>query len=237
MRVLVTRPAEDGVQTALLLTAMGHQPLLAPLLMTQFFDPPLPALEDVQAILATSANGVRAFVRLSPRRDVPLFAVGPQTAEAAAAAGFSQVRNADGDARALAQAVMRWATPNKGALLHVSGEEGTGLLAELLTAAGFSCRKAVLYRVALAAQMPPEASSALQRRMVEAALFFSPRSASAFARLAARDKLSLEGVVALCISAATAAALKAEDGQALAFSALRVAAQPNQAALLARLAG
>ncbi|HEX4271282.1 MAG TPA: uroporphyrinogen-III synthase [Rhizomicrobium sp.] len=233
MRVLVTRPAEDGAETAAWLREMGHQPLLAPLLTTRFLDGPAPALDDVQAILATSANGVRAFVRLSPRRDLPLFAVGPQTTEAAEAAGFSDVRNAQGDARALAHATLDWAAPDKGALLHVSGEQGTGHLHDILTARGFIVRKAVLYRVDAANDLPAEAVVALERKGVDAALFFSPRSAKLFVQLAAKRDLSVQGVIAVCISAATAAGLEGGPG----FAGIRIATRPNQAALLTCLGG
>ena len=106
MRVLVTRPVEDGEETARQLALRGHQSVLAPLLATQFWDGAEVTLEGVQAILATSANGVRALARRTARRDVPLFAVGPQTAEMAQAEGFSNLRNANGDARALAMAAM-----------------------------------------------------------------------------------------------------------------------------------
>jgi uroporphyrinogen-III synthase len=231
MRVLVTRPAEDGAATAAELARMGHQALLAPLLTTRFLESAPPALGDVQAILATSANGVRAFARLSPRRDLPLFAVGPQTAAAAAAAGFRTVRNANGDAAALAEAAGRWADPGAGALLHVSGEQSAGMLCDALLAAGFSYRKAVLYRMEAATELPTQAAAALAGNTVEAALFFSPRSAGLFARLAIKDGLPLDRLTALCISAATAAALAP-----LRLAALRIAARPNQAALLARLA-
>ena len=62
-------------------------------------------------------------------RDIPIFAVGPQTADAAARAGFLRVRSADGDAAALADAVPHWADPAAGALLHAAGAEGSGWLA------------------------------------------------------------------------------------------------------------
>jgi uroporphyrinogen-III synthase len=232
VRVLVTRPAEDGAETAALLRAMGHEPLLAPLLTTHFFDDPAPVLDNVQAILATSANGVRAFARLSPRRDLSLFAVGPQTTEAATAAGFTDVRNAQGDARALAQAASRWAAPEKGVLLHVSGEQGSGTLHEILTALGFTVNKAVLYRVDAADDLPAAAVAALEHKAVDAALFFSPRSARLFAQLAAKRELPLKGAIAACISGATAAGLEGAQ-----FAAIRIAAQPNQTELLACLKG
>ncbi|HVZ27131.1 MAG TPA: uroporphyrinogen-III synthase, partial [Rhizomicrobium sp.] len=111
MRVLVTRPLEDGTETARQLAARGHEALLAPLLMTCFFGGPDIALDGVQAILVTSANGIRALARRSQRRDLPVFAVGPQTAAEAKKLGFATVRNASGDAEALARATRGWAKP------------------------------------------------------------------------------------------------------------------------------
>jgi uroporphyrinogen-III synthase len=84
MRILVTRPAEDGADIARRLGDLGHEALLAPLLQVRFRDGAALELDGVQALLATSANGVRALTRQTERRDVPLFAVGPQTADAAA---------------------------------------------------------------------------------------------------------------------------------------------------------
>jgi uroporphyrinogen-III synthase len=112
MKILVTRPLEDGQQIAARLAEMGHQAVLAPLLEPRFFEGPEPALDGVQAILATSANGIRALIRRTRRRDIPIFAVGPQTAEEAAKAGFTEVRSADGDAVALAEATTHWARPD-----------------------------------------------------------------------------------------------------------------------------
>ena len=67
-------------QIAERMAARGHDVLLAPLLTTRLFDGPDIMLEEVQAVLATSANGVRALARRTARRDIPIFAVGSQTA-------------------------------------------------------------------------------------------------------------------------------------------------------------
>jgi uroporphyrinogen-III synthase len=230
MRILVTRPAEDGAEIARRLAELGHEALLAPLLTVAIHDGAPLDLAGVQAVLATSANGVRALARRTTARDFPIFAVGPQTAQAAAEAGFIRIRNADGDAAALADAVPGWADPSAGALLHVVGQEGSGWLAETLTARGFTVRREVLYRVDAAAQLPPAAADALMQGTVQAAMFFSPRSARVFAACMTAAGLSTESLIAFCISAATADAL--ED---LPFADRRVAAAPNQAALLACL--
>jgi len=227
MRILVTRPGQDGEATAALLAGRGHQPLLAPLLETRWLDGPPPDLSGIAAILATSANGVRALLRRSERRDIPVFAVGPQTAQEARAAGFLRVENAAGDARALAQAVPRWLAPGAGALLHVCGEDSAGNLAEDLAARGYAVRRAILYAVA-ALPLARAAQEALRAGALDAALFFSPRSAGIFVEQALG--LPLKAVTAFCISPATAASLPPGV-----FAAIRIAAAPNQDALLALL--
>jgi uroporphyrinogen-III synthase len=224
MRILVTRPLEDGPAIADKLHALGHEPVLAPLLAFEMIDAPAPDFTGVQAILASSANGIRALVQRSARRDVPVFAVGPQTSEEAMHAGFRNVRNADGDAKALARAAAQWARPEDGALLHVCGEEAPGTLGDDLRAAGFTVHRAVLYRMAAATHLPAAVREGFGT--LEAVLFFSPRTAKIFGELT-RD-LSLKKLVALCISPATAAAADVLD-----FAEIRVAAKPNQDALLA----
>ena len=225
MRVLITRPREDGEAIAVRLAAAGHVPLLVPLLEPRWFDGPPLDLAGIAAILATSANGVRALVRRTKRRDIAIFAVGPQTTEEARAAGFARVENADGDAKALAAAVPRWLA--SGTLLHVCGEQNEGALAETLGAAGYAVRREILY-VVEAQPLPDAAARALQDGTVDAALFFSPRSARIFMEQA--GAMPLQTVSALCISAATAAALPQS-----AFREIRIAARPNQDALLALL--
>ena len=121
-----------------------------------------------------------------------------------------------------------WADPGAGALLHAAGAEGSGWLAEALTERGFPVRR----RNALSRRSRPRTCRrwpirALQENAVQAALFFSPRSAQVFADCAARAGLSTARLMAVCISANTARAL---DG--LAFAEIRIAAAPNQAALL-----
>jgi uroporphyrinogen-III synthase len=225
MRILVTRPREDGAETAALLAARGHDALLSPLLETRWFDGPQLDLAGIAAILATSANGVRALIRRTSRRDVPIFAIGPQTTQEAQAAGFARVENADGDAATLAEAVPHWTTPGAGALLHVCGEQNEGALAERLTRHGYAVRREILY-VVEPRPLSPEAMMALRDGDVDAAIFFSPRSARIFVEQA--QGLPPSGVIALCISPATAKALP--HGL---FREVRIAAKPNQDALLA----
>jgi uroporphyrinogen-III synthase len=224
MRVLITRPGEDAARTVALLAERGHEGIAMPLLQVGFHEGGEIALDGFQAVLATSANGVRALARRTARRDVALFAVGPQTAQEAETLGFSAVRNAQGDTRTLAAAVADWVSPADGALLHVKSAEADGTLATLLKARGFSVENAVLYDVAPIDRLPPPP------RDLDAALFFSARSAAIFRDLVLEAKLEVDGVVAICISQSAADALTP-----LRFKDVRVAAEPNQDAMLALL--
>src|SRR5579871_494671 len=107
MRVLVTRPEDDAHETAARLKALGHEPIIAPLISIRFSDGPDIDLARVQAFVATSSNGVRALARRTASRDIALFAVGQQTAKTARREGFRLVHSADGDAIALANLVAR----------------------------------------------------------------------------------------------------------------------------------
>jgi uroporphyrinogen-III synthase len=229
VRVLITRPEEDAGQMAAALRERGHEPILSPLMEIRFLDGPEILLDGIQAVLATSANGVRALARRTPRRDVPVFAVGPQTAAAAEAAGFVDIKNAQSNALALADAAARWSTPQAGALLHVAGRERVRHLAAALAERGFEVRVEVLYEALEAWALSKDSAEALASGRLDAVMLFSPRSARIFSDRVREAKL--EGgcgrMTAVCISQATADAVAA-----LSFAAVRVAAKPNQESML-----
>lgn len=230
MRVLVTRPGEDAGDTERLLVARGHQVLRAPLLRVYFRDLSRESLDGVQGILLTSANGARAIIESRWRRNIPIFAVGRKTAEVAREYGFSTVRSADGDVEALAQAVSQWANPANGRLVHAASAHADGRLRTLLMSRGFKVSQTIVYDVAVAP------SELLVRSLSEwhpdAALFFSSRSALAFCEFVAVHGLkdTTRSIIAAAISPATAESLKS-----LEFREIRIAAAPNQDALLALL--
>ena len=232
MRVLVTRPEPDAGETAHRLTALGHAAIVAPLLTIDFVDGETLSFDRVQAVLATSANGVRALARRTERRDVPLFAVGQQTASLARALGFRSVESANGDAAALTVLVEAHLEPGAGAVLHAAGAETEGRLAQDLTAAGYDVRHVVLYHARAASRLPENARVAIASGALDAVLHFSYRSARVF-----RDATTSAGLAAncaellmVCISAAAAKSLEGFPSREL-----RIASSPNQDALLACL--
>lgn len=234
MRVLVTRAEGDAEALAPRLAALGHDSIIEPLMTIRLRDEAAsgltPFLDGVQAALFTSANGVRAFAAATARRDFRAFAVGDATAAAARAAGFGDVTSAGGAVEDLAGLVIARLKAKDGALLHAAGSVTAGDLAGLLAAAGFTLRRAVLYEATPAASLSAITRAAIERGEIDAALFFSPRNAATFVRLASGLDEGCKHMIAVALSAAVAERLAA-----LPWRRVAVAAAPHEAALLAAL--
>jgi uroporphyrinogen-III synthase len=231
-RVLVTRPSADALPLAGDLQRRGFDVLLQPLLRIEFEDGPPPDVGGVQALLFTSANGVRAFARRTDLRTLPVYAVGDATATAARAERFLFVASAGGDVSDLAALLQDRLDPAGGRLLHVAGSAVAGDLAGTLEAAGFTVDRLQLYTAQKTEALDPSIHSALAAGAVDAALFFSPRSAASFVSLVRDAALAgaCEDIRAFALSAAVAEALSPVSWRAIA-----VAPEPTQESLLATL--
>ena len=236
MKALVTRPVEDAAPLMRALASRGVEAVLSPMLEIVAAEDAArrigEALTGAQALLFTSANGARVFARASSRRELPVFAVGDASAAAARLAEFRSVTSAGGDVADLAQLVIARLSPQQGALVHVAGSDIAGDLAGALGKAGFALRRAVVYEARAAASLAPEAAAALAGGEVGLALFFSPRTAASFVRLAAAAGLGAAcgAVTALGLSPAVAASLGG-----LAWRRIVTARAPTQQALLEAL--
>jgi len=229
LRTLVTRPREDAESLIAALATRSVEALVEPLMEVHYQSPEALDLDGVQAILCTSANGVRALARASGQRRVPVLAVGNATAARARAAGFGSVESAGGDVGDLARLAAARLRPGDGPLLHVAGNVVAGDLVGLLRAQGFTVERRVLYEARAAAELSPAAVDSLRSGAIALALFFSPRTAAIFARLAdvAGVTECCARVTALSISEAADAALAG-----LPWRERRIAERPNQPALL-----
>ncbi|HZT52138.1 MAG TPA: uroporphyrinogen-III synthase [Stellaceae bacterium] len=236
MKALVTRPRADAAGLVAALTARGIEPLLEPLLRIETAadaaETVAAALPGAQAVLFTSANGVRAFASATARRDLLAYAVGEATARAARAAGFAAVESAGGDVHALADLAARRLDPARGALIHAAASAVAGDLAGDLARAGFTVRRLRLYEAVAATALSAGAGRAIGDGAVDFALFFSPRSAETFVTLARAAGLGdrTATIAAVALSSAVAAAL----GR-LTWRRTEIAAAPNEAALLEAL--
>ena len=225
LRLWVTRARPSAEATAARLAAMGHRPLVSPLLTIRRLRPRLD-LTGVGAVAFTSRNGVAAFAALEPERGLQIFAVGDATAEAAREAGFRDVRSASGDVAALADLIA--AEHEAGAVLVAGAREPAGDLPGALKAADVPIRAAALY--AAVAASGGRGFAALKAGKLDGVLIHSPRAARRLAHLTKGLALAAGAVPAFCISPAAAGSLSGSP----AFAPV-AADRPDEAALLSLL--
>jgi uroporphyrinogen-III synthase len=236
MRVLLTRPEPDAAELGAALAALGHEVRAEPLLHIV----PLPVdagtFADAQAIIATSRNGLRALAAskaIEDARTLPVFAVGPATAELARESGFHNVIAGPGAARDLVPLIAAHCDVSEGDVVHVAGETLAFDLVAALAAEGITVRTLTAYRAEPAAALSAEAVRAIAEGGLDAVILMSPRTADIYAKLvdAAGIGEAARHLTHVCLSPAAAAGLAA-----LAPPRIEIAAEPNSTALLAAVA-
>src|SRR5260370_15351684 len=174
---LGTGPGARVAALAAALMVRGGEAVVEPLRDIHYRYGPALDLAGVQAVLCTSANGVRALARLSRERKTPLFAVGEASAARGREEGFVRVESAGGTVDDLAQLARERLRPEGGRLLHVAGSDVAGDLAGELRRAGFAVERAVLYEARPTAGLSAPTARALAAGLVDFALFSPPRTA------------------------------------------------------------
>ena len=224
-RTHVTRSEPGASETAASLRAIGFAAIVEPVFAIAPVEAEIPPFD---ALAFTSANGVRRFALLSPRRDVPVFCVGARTALVAREAGFASTVSADGDVDALADLVIS-RLPAGARLLHAGNEETRGDLAGRLRTAGKSATFLPIFRAVPVASPGPHLARQLSgEAKLDAVLVHSPRAGAILADFAARIPGARLPVAA--ISEAAAAPLLTHA------SSVEIAATPDEAALISALA-
>ncbi len=235
MRLLVTRPKGDAPDTVRALEDRGHTVLLEPLLhIEQMRDAAIPR-NEYQAVLVTSANGVRALACVDGAQTLKgtlVLAVGEASGRAATAAGFRTVRNAAGDLDALSALVSEQCDPDGGALLYAAGSVVSGDLKGLLGARGYEIDRVVLYTAKPVETISHEIEVRLRDGMIDGVLLYSPRSARIWGQVTGRSGLAenVRSMVYFCLSRAVADALVTETGWE--GAQVTIAPEPNEKSLL-----
>ncbi len=230
VRLLLTRPQPDAARTAVTLRALGHEPIVAPLIGIEVVSEVDPDRGPWAAILLTSANALWGIAGLAWRddwRDLPVFAVGDRTAQAVREAGFTAVTSAGGNVNDLAALVAAHLNP-PARLLYLTGEDRSGDLASALRARGFVVDMVGVYRAMVAQTLPAQAATALTRG-VDGVLHYSRRSAEAYVSTARGAGLLASALkpIHFCLSAQVAEPL-AQAGAA----DIRIAPRPVEADLI-----
>lgn len=232
VRVLVTRPEPGASRTARRLEAQGFQPILLPLTETAALPIEASDFPAAAAVAITSANAVRHAPRelVAALAALPCHAVGKRTAEACRAAGLTSVSEGPGDAEALAAAIAGGLAGKE--MVYLCGRVRFPVFEERLTAAGVRVRPVETYDTVELDYSDDDVLARLSGTAVEAVLLYSAKAAAAMIGLASRPALRhlFERTEFLTLSARVAKALDGIGGQKV-----RIAAQPDEDALLALL--
>ncbi|KIT15396.1 uroporphyrinogen-III synthase [Jannaschia aquimarina] len=210
--VLLTRPLAQSEAFA---ARLGMDCVISPLLEIVFTG----RAPEAEALIATSANGVAAWIAAGGATGLPVWCVGPGTARAAREAGL-RVVGMSRNATYLAEDMPDGQPP----LTHVRGAHVATDLAGALRVRGMQVAEAVLYE----AQARPlsDAARTLARAGPVVVPVFSPRSARLLGNEWPADALSNLRAVAISEAAAEglpvspAAIADRPDGEAMVSAVL-----------------
>lgn len=196
MRLLVTRPLEDAGRQAEMLNYLGHEVEIQPLLDLDF--PPLTPLQfnGVQALIATSRNALRGLARnesFEKAKRLPVYCVGPKTAQFARQLGFTKCIGGQGTAKDLLTLIQHVVRADEGALLYLTGQSIAFDLERPLKAAGFTVPRVIIYE---AREIGRNAQVEFARKLsdeVDGVILMSPRTAQIFASIIKSFKLTHSG--------------------------------------------
>ena len=228
-RLIITRPLEDAEILARELETIDVDSLITPLLSIDLFDSPLPSTVGVQALLVTSANGVRAFEKNSKERCIPVFAVGDASAKVASERGFKHIESASGDVQDLAELVCQKLDNTAGSLLHVAGTSLAGDLSSMLSKKGFQYSRIQLYQAIKAVSLSKDCVACINKSEIDGVVLYSPRTAKTFVDLMIKAGLveKTKQLIAFCLSHAVAKKISKFD-----WAKIEVASTPDQKAVI-----
>lgn len=211
--LLLTRPDADNAALESILRDKGYRCLKAPLLHIKRIAFPSPATQP-DALLLTSRHAAFACGAYA---DVPLYAVGEQTAATAQRLGCANIAAVAPDMQSLLPLMP--ATPQH--ILYLSGEYIRHDVADLLPA--HRIEQIAVYAAIASTQLPDETQQALEQQRLDGVVFYSPRTAAIFHELT--EHALLKPLTAYCLSAAVAE-------YCVGWKDIQIAEEPTQMAMI-----
>jgi len=230
--VWVTRPALLAAPTIGALRARGYAVVHEPLLTLVPTAAPRPLFDKAPYVVITSGAVCHIMADRkddsAPFLNCPCYCVGQQTAATARSFGFSDIRRAARDAEDLARCFIRQERDDR-PVLYLCGEEREPVIETHLSKAGWRVVPWAVYKADATRELGTSLRMMLEHRKVDAVLFYSLRTASAFAALMRKEDLTAfcEHLFAFALSAKVASGL-----QGLPLRGLAVSALPTQADML-----
>lgn len=201
--VIVTRAQPGNTETTDRLNRLGCDPIPAPVLaLVPLPETEIPETVDLSGLIFTSANGVRSYTARRSDRSLPVWCVGPATADAARTAGFRTVHESSGNSDDLARFIATTIQPDTLPLLHVANQDAAGALAQELRRLGHKVLFAGIYAMRTAKQLPARVLRLNRDDPAVILLVHSAKGAQAFRELMQDDAPAGWSLVAISKRAA-----------------------------------
>lgn len=233
-RVLLTRTAPDGEDSATRLSELGFDVVWRPALITQAVGIEEQQIPDHCHLIFTSRNGVRFAPKSCIVKADHVFCVGDATADAALAAGYKVALSANGNSSDLVRLIGAKKNLPSLPFIHLANDKPRGNIVESLNAAGLDARLVQVYETRPSDKFATQITAELSDQITpcQAILIYSPAAANVIASQAhdaVRAFIAQNGVF-IAISEAAAAPLAD-----FADIRLNIAAMPTEDALFRAL--
>lgn len=231
---LITRPYPEAYRTMDYLTENNIHSIIEPMINIEPIDnfatkwQEIP-LDNIQAIITTSKNGVRALASVCKHKHITIYTVGDGSKETAENIGFDNVISASGSANDLYNVILERHNPEDGGLVYVSGDIVSVDLTTQLQDKNFLIHHVTAYQAKPVTIISPALQHHLINRDIDIALFFSEQTAKIFEKLIIQNNLETytNNVSAFCLSEKIEHSL-----QRTKWLSIYTANKPNQSSLL-----
>ena len=209
-KIWVTRPQLDSHTQVKILSGLGIDTIVYPLLSVEFFNQNLNTYTDkkspikYQGVVFTSANGVRAYVKNKGTRHIPVFAVGEITTAFARENGFTNIYTAQGDVLSLAEVIRQKLSPHGGAIYHPASTVVARDLGTLLSDYGYTVHRQVVYTVTPCKSLTGDMQNHMANGTIGGVILMSPRTACIFVYLVEKYQLDISPCHVFALSKAVA---------------------------------
>jgi uroporphyrinogen-III synthase len=219
--ILLTRPHEQSMETAEILSFAGYKVEIAPLLKISFGEKNINHIlldENVSSnsvkkiFVITSANGVSALAKNTYIRNSEMVTVGKSSADKAKELGFTNVKSCieQGDSDSLKLIASNQESLAKyinakydkdTEIIHIKGSNSNNGLSEALSSFGFKYSSVLLYEVSKQS-FTSEIVNSLREKYFDAVLIYSPKTAKFFLEEIENNNLedSLDKTKCFCLS-------------------------------------
>ncbi len=199
MKVLLTRPQQDSEELAEELLQHNINSHIDPLIEIEM-NPFNENLQQTQALVITSPNGIKCFAKQNQERSLPLFVVGEESKRLAASLHFKNIIQGEGTALSLLPLIKMACPKLDKEIAYITGNYIHTDLCEHLGHKGYITKRIIVYNTIEKTTFNPQTWQFLKEKTISTVILFSPRSAQIFAKLIQNSRDACQSLYGVCLS-------------------------------------